>query len=276
MTPTLSSGWYDALTAVIQDGISIAPTKGPALEYPGVFAVEIEMPQSIILDVPGREFRHVIGALEGLSLVGQVSIAETFIDRVAAFRPFVRHSIFWGVYGPRAVGSIGQIATMLAVKPDSRQAVISLYNSKTDLGRPEEVDVPCTLTIQFKVRRQRLEMWVAMRSNDVWLGLPYDLMQFAMLQAAIAQHLGIPAGPYTHTAGSMHLYDRHSVKAQEVYRSGSVEGWNPTVMDSPVWGGSGDISETASRARRILLGEEHYLDNLTEFEKQMVQWLIKF
>lgn len=249
-------------------GQRIEPTKGPALELPGVhhFAVEsMDLPMT----VAGRDLRHAIGVLEGLSLVGQVSLPEAFIDRVAAFRPFVRHSTFWGAYGPRAAGDLGGVVDVLRARPDSRQAVVSLYDSDRDLNRSEVVDVPCTVALQFKVRDDRLELWTVMRSNDAWLGLPYDLMQFAMVQEAVAAAVGVPAGRYHHSAGSMHLYDRHVPRSVDL-ALGRAEG---APIPRPWFGGDGSIGETASRARRILTRDHGALGDLTEFERWAVELL---
>ncbi len=102
-----------------------------------------------------------------------------------------------------------------------------------------------------------------MRSNDAWLGLPYDLMQFGMLQCAISQALGLPVGVQTHSAGSMHLYKRNFPKALLVREPNGME---RQTFDGPMWGAH-DISGIASRARRILLGQWDKLDSdLTDFE----------
>lgn len=55
-----------------------------------------------------------------------------------------------------------------------------------------------------------------MRSNDLWLGTTYDVMQFVMLQASIASVLKAGVGKYVHTAGSLHLYERDWDKARAV------------------------------------------------------------
>ena len=52
-----------------------------------------------------------------------------------------------------------------------------------------------------------------MRSNDLWLGFPYDVFQFTCLQVRMAMELGLDIGTYTHIAGSLHLYARDFEKA---------------------------------------------------------------
>lgn len=103
------------------------------------------------------------------------------------------------------------VTSLLIREPDTRRAVISLWSMR-DL--PKSIigskDVPCTLTIQFLVREGALHCFVNMRSNDVWLGLPYDVFAWTFLQGMIAEALGIRTGHYYHSVASMHMYDRNA------------------------------------------------------------------
>ena len=46
-----------------------------------------------------------------------------------------------------------------------------------------------------------------MRSNDIFRGLPYNLIQFTTLQEIIAGWLGLEVGSYSHTVSSLHVYN---------------------------------------------------------------------
>ena len=50
-----------------------------------------------------------------------------------------------------------------------------------------------------------------MRSNDVWMGFPYDVFQFTCMQILMSMELGVEIGTYTHIAGSLHLYERNVI-----------------------------------------------------------------
>lgn len=243
-------------------GVRLVSPRGQATrERKSQTTLIIEDPTAWPLAAGRREFRHVIAACEGLSLVGQTSVPEVVVEKVGAFRKFMRESLFWGAYGPRVAGDVANLVDLLKGDPDSRQAVLTIFDSGRDLGRTDQLDLPCTVSIQF-LWRERLEMRVQMRSNDVWLGLPYDLGQFAMLQAAVAQALGTRPGEYTHTAQSLHLYDRDLRKAADV-RHAEPE----RMLPWPWWGGDGSIGSTAERARRLLLGRGvEGIYPLTEFE----------
>ena len=61
-----------------------------------------------------------------------------------------------------------------------------------------------------------------MRSNDLWLGFPYDVFQFTCMQVLMSMELGIELGSYTHIAGSLHMYKRDFDKAIERYKEESL------------------------------------------------------
>jgi thymidylate synthase len=124
-----------------------------------------------------------------------------------------------GAYGPRMMRRYNQNSRslieyaidMLTTTPDTRQAVILIWT-------PDDLvtawckgsnDIPCTVSLKFYVRDKKLHMITDMRSNDVWLGFPYDVFAFTCIQRVVAAHVGVDVGPYCHQAGSMHLYARH-------------------------------------------------------------------
>lgn len=98
------------------------------------------------------------------------------------------------------------IREMLKNNPESRQAVIHIKNPSAAKSK----DVPCTISLQFLIRNGLLHMTVYMRSNDIWMGFPYDVFNFTCMQIQMAMELEVGIGSYTHIAGSMHLYKRNS------------------------------------------------------------------
>lgn len=96
------------------------------------------------------------------------------------------------------------VKTLLRKDLNSRQAVIHI---KTADSRPSK-DVNCTVCLQFFVREDKLYLTTYMRSNDIWMGFPYDVFQFTAMQVLMSMELGLELGTYTHIAGSLHLYKR--------------------------------------------------------------------
>lgn len=93
---------------------------------------------------------------------------------------------------------------LLQKDPNTRQAVIHIKNASNVPTK----DTPCTVYLQFFLRDEQLHMSVHMRSNDIWMGVPYDMFSFCFLQMKMAMELGVYVGSYTHYAGSLHMYQR--------------------------------------------------------------------
>lgn len=87
---------------------------------------------------------------------------------------------------------------------NTRQAVIHIK----DASNTPTKDTPCTVYLQFFLRDNKLNLSVHMRSNDIWMGVPYDMFSFCFLQVKMAMELGVEVGSYTHYAGSLHMYQR--------------------------------------------------------------------
>lgn len=56
-----------------------------------------------------------------------------------------------------------------------------------------------------------------MRSNDIFLGFPYDTFNFTMWQEYVACKLNVEIGTYTHIANSLHFYEKDREKIMENY-----------------------------------------------------------
>jgi thymidylate synthase len=133
----------------------------------------------------------------------------------------------YGAYGPRLFNlrghdQIRNVVTLLTEKPESRRAVIQLFDAD-DLALARK-EIPCTCSMQFMIRAGRLNMATVMRSNDAYLGLSHDVFAFTMIQELLARTLKVELGVYTHFVGSLHIYTRHKHDVQKYLH----EGWQPT------------------------------------------------
>jgi len=143
------------------------------------------------------------------------------------------HRTVYGGYGPRLFNmrghnQVANVISLLKTNSHSRRAVIQLFDA-TDLAEKHK-NIPCTCTLQFLIRDNRLLMFTSMRSNDAFLGLPHDIFAFTMLQEIIARTLSIEPGAYKHAVGSLHLYDTDRAGAKQYL----VEGWQSTVPMPPM------------------------------------------
>lgn len=116
---------------------------------------------------------------------------------------------------------IEKIIELLKFDPNSRRAVININTPNKNVI--ETKDEPCTIALQFRIRNNKLYCTAMMRSNDIWLGLPYDVAFFTELQKFIADALGVGYGSYTHFDVSLHVYERDIPKIQNVVFHGFKE-----------------------------------------------------
>ena len=100
---------------------------------------------------------------------------------------------------------LDKVVAMLKSNPETRQAVISIYDGK-EISTYRK-DTPCTYAVQFTILDSKLHMAVLMRSNDLWFGFCNDQYCFASLQELVADRLSIELGTYYHFAHNLHLYN---------------------------------------------------------------------
>lgn len=126
---------------------------------------------------------------------------------------------FWEAPNIQPISQWNETVALLQKDKDTRQAVMNIHvPSDRHAGNK---DVPCTLSLQWFIRENRLHLIVNMRSNDIILGFTNDVFQFTMLQEAMALQLratypDLELGHYYHNAGSMHIYDRHFEMAGKI------------------------------------------------------------
>lgn len=111
------------------------------------------------------------------------------------------------VFNRHGFNQVEKIIQLLCDDPDSRRAVINFNVPNEHVI--ETKDEICTIALQFLIRDGKLNCYGIMRSNDVWYGLPYDVIFFTELTKYIAHRLNIPYGTYTHDVMSLHVYERN-------------------------------------------------------------------
>jgi hypothetical protein len=110
----------------------------------------------------------------------------------------------------------------------------------------------------------RLNVRTTMRSNDAWLGLPYDLFQFTQLQLTICNVMGYDPGTYTHTAWSMHLYQENANVSYAVTEP-PAEPSKPYPIVNGIGCGT-SFNQARARARLIAYGDLETISPLTDSE----------
>lgn len=202
---------------------------GPVRELVGYsFAIDPRFP---VLRNPRRHFCTPYAAAETLWYLSRQRNVEMLLSYAPQYKRFAdEYGNAHGAYGYRwenhKQDQIKAAIELLKRSEETRQCVIAIWNA-TDLCMAAydfaEPDMPCTLTIQFLVNSGQLHMIVNMRSNDLWLGTPYDVFAFTSIQQLVAGELALPMGTYVHQVGSMHLYESNYHAAAEACSPGLVK-----------------------------------------------------
>lgn len=263
-----SQAYLYTLAMLLDDGAPVSPRGKPCRELTDV-TISIRESETAVPVGTARKINSKIGATEYVQLLAGASCLESLDEASGGrFSQFANDGRLEGAYGPRVYHQALWVADILDNDEDTRQAVLSIWgNEGREIGR-SRADVPCTVSVQFRIRDQKLHCTVIMRSSDAWLGIPYDWWQWSRFQMTLAAVLGRLPGSFTFFAGSLHLYDSDIEKARQVVAAGHPEGSHagytePELYPPCIWPVEDEISSAANRmqaaqkiAEKVMLGQE--------------------
>lgn len=251
----MRNGYRLVVANVAARGEPVSPRGQDTLELQGA-TIKLTHPLDSIPSGVGRRPNVAIGAAEALQLIGGFSDPELMVAITKNFERYKDAGVLHGAYGSRVRPQLPQVVNRLKRDPDTRQAVLNIWDPLHDLHVPDSADYPCTLSLQFLLRNGRLVLHTHMRSNDVWMGLPYDVFQFTQLQLTVANLLGVPVGSYWHHANSLHIYKRDLDRAVEMKPACEASRGTlaPHGLDAGTLRGTGSMQTVMERARMIAEG----------------------
>jgi len=249
----LNKLWHETLFDVNLRGHILNSRVGYCKEIIG-FQTTLTYPLHNILFAPKRKFSLAYACAEMLwylSGTGSIKMIQAYAPQ---YEKFAEDGWAYGAYGHRwnhnpgfvnakasliegltrqdceidIENQLSALVHLLRADPNTRQAIMTMWDSG-DLIHAiarDHKDLPCTLSLMFFVRDNRLHLVATMRSNDAWLGLPYDIFCFTTLQRIIAAELGLELGAYIHQAGSEHIYEKNQEKIDEILRIESESKWS--------------------------------------------------
>jgi thymidylate synthase len=214
----------------LEFGTPIAPRQEPTYELIGI-SFGLENPRARIPSFSARKWSlplalgelcwHLRGATDLDSLTYYAPRWRNYSDD-----GFTIDGSCYGktVFGTGAASQWEYAKQLLIADPPTRRAIL-IFDQPRE-SDDVTADKACLTSMQFLVRENRLHAVVTMRSNDIYLGVPYDVFNFTMFQEIMALELGVPLGTYVHFVGSMHLYERDIQRASRSYlqsKSGPIQ-----------------------------------------------------
>jgi thymidylate synthase len=110
------------------------------------------------------------------------------------------------LYKGRGIDQITKLIDMIRATPDSRRLIVSAWNP-ADV--PQMALPPCHTMWQVRILNGRLHLQLYQRSADMFLGVPFNIASYALLQVMLAHVLDYEPGDFVHTLGDAHIYLNH-------------------------------------------------------------------
>lgn len=118
-------------------------------------------------------------------------------------------------YGPRILAQMPAIIEEMTKRPSTRRAAITILSSDdqsllNDKRLGSGMEYPCTVSLIFLLRDGKLNLHVAMRSNNMTTTVCYDIFNFTSIQKVLLSKLkdggmDVRLGKYFHVCASAHV-----------------------------------------------------------------------
>ena len=209
--------WFEEMKKQNEKNFSIDSRDGEVVGEVLNAITVIEDPTRCIMQNKIRKMpmRYAIGELLWyLSANRKLSAIQKYTnawDRMSDDGIVVNSNYGWCIKEKYGFDQFERCKEILTKDSSSRQAVIHIKEPRNTGTK----DMNCTVYLQFFIRDEKLIMHSHMRSNDLWMGFPYDVFQFTCIQILMAMELDLELGEYVHIADSLHMYKRDFDKALE-------------------------------------------------------------
>lgn len=136
-----------------------------------------------------------------------VHIWDAWADEEGNLGPvYGKQWINWNSNGGPGINQIQKVIDSIKNNPDSRRHIVNAWNVSDleNMALP-----PCHMFYQFWVGNGKLSCQVYVRSNDLFLGAPFNIAEYALLTHMIAQQCDLDVGELVYTIGDAHVYLNH-------------------------------------------------------------------
>lgn len=237
-TNDLQSKVYAALQ---EHGIYDTSRNGEVLRFNEPVTTILTHPLEKVNFCPVRDanpFFHLVEAIAMIAGYNSVKLMSFFASNMASFSDDgVTYNAFYGTRMRMSWGDqLDKVIETLRDTPDSRQAVINLWNPN-DLWT-HTVDKACNLQIIFSIVEGKLRMTTTNRSNDaIWGGVNgANVVHFAFFMEYVCCALDIEPEKWFHFSNNLHVYtDNPKWQKLKDLGEGDMVNFNYTPYNIPLF-----------------------------------------
>jgi len=209
----LEEAFYLGMKLTKEYGQEINVNGSKTIEVTNV-SFEIKDPSDLNIKIPERKFNKNYAFAEWLWYLSTARNVVN-IEKLAKIWSLIKdeNNEVESNYGNLMKPQWPWVLVELVNNPESRRCTFTI-NDVHHKGA-SDLDYPCTQSIQFMIRDNKLNMTVNMRSNDVVFGFCNDVFTFCLFQQLMLSELNhrtdnnYELGTYNHSAASFHVYEKH-------------------------------------------------------------------
>ncbi|MBL6644584.1 MAG: thymidylate synthase [Flavobacteriaceae bacterium] len=152
-----------------------------------------------------------------------VRIWNEWADENGNLGPVYGHQ--WRNWNDEGIDQIKNTIDTLKNNPDSRRMLVSAWNPTVmpdtsvsfsdNVANNKAALPPCHAFFQFYVADKKLSCQLYQRSADLFLGVPFNIASYALLNLMVAQVCELEPGTFVHTFGDVHIYTNHQEQIEE-------------------------------------------------------------
>lgn len=181
-SPSMGIGWLKTLSCIIEKGNNIFDGDVKLKEY-----------ISIVLDISDPNHTD--------------SIMEVFWASQFVYNPQITQIGLFDyrsrIFSYNGIDQIAIINDRLSKKRESKSATAITLLPGKDIEK-----VPCLISVDFKIRDNKLVTQAFFRSQDVWNKQPLNLLFLKDITSSLSNSLSAPLGSITLYIASAHIYDK--------------------------------------------------------------------
>ena len=152
-----------------------------------------------------------------------VRIWNEWADENGNLGPVYGHQ--WRNWNSQGIDQLKDMINTINSNPDSRRIIVNAWNPgvlpdtsisfSANVANKKAALPPCHTFFQCYLADGKLSLQLYQRSADVFLGVPFNIASYALLNLMIAQVTDYNPGEFIHTFGDAHIYSNHKRQIEE-------------------------------------------------------------